>query len=188
MLAGFAQSGHASGACPLLFENWSKNSEVSSSRFFNFCVRVAGDCDEFAASGAGGALPDGPDGLSRNVVRAEVDSVGAGGNGDVASRIDEELRSRLPVSRWEFGYDLARESFQIADGEIFFAQLDVIDTATGGFGDLVEESAPARSFIAGELRTVGDVVEKHCGFAAKFVPSLEGRESFLCLPGHTCPG
>ena len=43
-----------------------------------------------------------------------------------------------------------RQGFQGSDGEIFFAELDVVDTGSGGFGDFVEEEAAAGCFVSGE--------------------------------------
>ncbi len=45
-------------------------------------------------------------------------------------------------------------------GQIFFAELDVVDSGAGGFGDFLEETATARGFVCGEGGAVGDAVEK----------------------------
>ena len=43
---------------------------------------------------------------------------------------------------------------------IFFAELDVIDSVCRGFGDFIEETLAARVLVAGEGGAVGDVVEQ----------------------------
>ena len=54
----------------------------------------------------------------------------------------------------------AGQGFQVAGGEIFFAELDVVDAGAGGFGDFFQEAATAGGFVAGECGAVGDVVEE----------------------------
>ena len=53
------------------------------------------------------------------------------------------------------------QRFQIAGGEIFFAELDVVDALACGFGDFLQEAEAAGGFVAGEGGSVGDVVEEH---------------------------
>jgi hypothetical protein len=55
----------------------------------------------------------------------------------------------------------AGQCFEVAGGEIFFAELDVVDMLACGFGDFVEEANAAGSLVAWEGGTVGDVVEDH---------------------------
>jgi len=57
-------------------------------------------------------------------------------------------------------HGFAGQGFEIAGGEIFFAELDVVDVGTGGFGDFIEEQAAAGGFVAGEGFAIGDVVEE----------------------------
>jgi hypothetical protein len=57
-------------------------------------------------------------------------------------------------------HGFAGERFQLAGGEIFFAELDVVDTCASGFGDFFEELVAARGFVAGEGAAVCDVAEK----------------------------
>ena len=55
----------------------------------------------------------------------------------------------------------SRASDSIAGGEIFFAELDVVDAFAGGFGDFVQEANAPSWLIAGECGVVGDVVQEH---------------------------
>ena len=61
-------------------------------------------------------------------------------------------------------YRLSCQRFQVASGEIFFAELDVVDAGAGGFGDFFEEAATAGGFVGCEGGAVGDVVEKAAGW------------------------
>jgi hypothetical protein len=95
-----------------------------------------------------------------------MDAIGIGGEGDIDAGVDKESRRHWPTTGGEFffpGDDLhgfADEGFQLASGEIFFSQLDVVDACAGGFGDFVEELVAAREFVAGEGVPVRDVAEK----------------------------
>jgi len=55
---------------------------------------------------------------------------------------------------------LAGENFEIASGEVFLSQLDVVDAAASSFGNGCEQSRAASGFVTSELRTIGDVVKK----------------------------
>jgi hypothetical protein len=89
----------------------------------------------------------------------------AGGYCYVSAGIDEQVSGQLPVVSGPSaclpndGYSLAGERFQIAGGEIFFAELDVVDSGAGGFSDFIEETATAGRFVGCECGAVGDVVK-----------------------------
>ena len=88
---------------------------------------------------------------------------GSGGEGYVGAGVDEERSSQFSVLSSQSKDDadcFAGQRFQVAGGEIFFAELDVVDAGAGGFGDFVEETSAAGVFIAGEGGAVGDVVEE----------------------------
>jgi hypothetical protein len=65
---------------------------------------------------------------------------------------------------------------QLARGEIFFAELDVIDSGACGFDDFFEEAGSACVFIFRECGAVGDVVEETVGNSSLVV----GRWSLAC--------
>jgi hypothetical protein len=100
----------------------------------------------------------------REVVRAQVHSVGAHCQRDVRAGIDEKNSSRFPVlgsQRLANGANRrARKRFQLPRGKVLLAQLDVIHAASGSFPNLFEQEAPAIRLIAGELRAIGNVVQK----------------------------
>ena len=65
------------------------------------------------------------------------------------------------------GYSFAGQGFEVASGEIFFAELDVIDSSGCGFMDFFEETTVAGGFVCGERGAVGDVVQKQKAFTTK---------------------
>jgi hypothetical protein len=106
-----------------------------------------------------------------------VDAVGSGGEGDVGAGVDEKSRGQLQGAKGQFagfGYGLDRlagQRFQFSSGEIFFAELDVVDAGASGFRNFSQQSAMAGEFVSGEGGAVGDVVEK-----AAFSHSLFWRQ------------
>jgi hypothetical protein len=92
-----------------------------------------------------------------------VNSGGAGGEGDVGAGIDEQDGSRFSVMTSRLHDRASRfagQRFEVAGGEIFLPELDVVDSGVGGLGDFVEETEAASAFVAGEGFAVGDVVEE----------------------------
>ena len=90
-------------------------------------------------------------------------SISSDGECNIGARIDEESSSQFPVLSFQIGKEgdgLTGEGFQFATGEIFFAQLDVVDPSANSLFDFLEESTSARGFVGGEGGAVGDVVEK----------------------------
>ena len=53
---------------------------------------------------------------------------------------------------------LPRQHFQFSRAQIFFAELDVVDTGARAFGDFGDQVAAAGAFVAAKLASVGDVV------------------------------
>jgi len=60
----------------------------------------------------------------------------------------------------EDGHSFARQGFEVADSEVFLAELDVVDAGLGSFADFGEQLSAARELISGERGAVGDVVEE----------------------------
>ena len=132
---------------------------------------MAGGGDEEVVGGrwaVGSEVEKFADGAGRDVVGAEVDAVGVGGQGYVGAGVDEEASTGAYVffsvggCGWQGaqgGYGFCRQRFEIAGAQIFFAELDVVDSGVGCFGDLLEQSAATFLFVAAKLGTVGDVVE-----------------------------
>ena len=95
-----------------------------------------------------------------------MDAVGLDGEGDIRAGVDQESSSQVAVLSSQLGDDadgFSGERFQVARGQIFFAELDVVDTGACGFGNFFEEAAMAGGFVSGEGCAVGDVVEKAAG-------------------------
>lgn len=95
-----------------------------------------------------------------------MNAIGAAGDRHIDAGVDEEAgRGSLIIGRLcVFSADdercLSRQSFQIANSQVFFAKLNVIDSSTCRFRDLIKQSAAASGLIAAELAAVCDVVEK----------------------------
>src|SRR5258708_35225785 len=99
-----------------------------------------------------------------------MNAVDSGGKRDVGAGVDEETSSetssRFSVlsSQWNAiahgGQGLPCQYFQFSRAQIFFAELDVVDSGSRCFSDLVEQGAAAGSFVAAKLALVGDVTEQ----------------------------
>jgi len=89
-----------------------------------------------------------------------MNSVGVHGQSNVSAGVDEQPGSPVLVLSSQLVDGFARESFQLAGSQIFFAQLNEIDAAARSFVHFVDELPVARHFASGELRAVGDVVEE----------------------------
>jgi hypothetical protein len=103
------------------------------------------------------AGPNLPNVRGRDIVRAEVNSIGLAGDGDVSSRVDQETSCSATLTNYP-NYGLS-ESLQFASGKIFLSQLNVIHATADGFPDFFQELAAALNFVAGKLGAVGYVVE-----------------------------
>ena len=94
----------------------------------------------------------------------EVNAVSGGGDCYVGAGVEQEGSSQFSVLSShpkKNAHGFASQRFQIAGGEIFFAELDVVDAFAGGFGDFVQEANAPSWLIAGECGVVGDVVQEH---------------------------
>ena len=101
-----------------------------------------------------------------------MDAVGSGGEGDVGAGVDEEGGFQFAVLSSQFaddGHRFAGQAFEVAGGEIFFTELDVVDVVGCGFGDFVQEEALAGEFAAGEGPAISDVVEATFGHSLSVV-------------------
>ena len=88
-----------------------------------------------------------------------MDAVGSDGQGDLGAGVYQEGSSLLcAFAQGSDGF--AGYGFQFARGEIFFAELNVVDTGTGSFGDFLQKAATARGFVSRKRGAVSDVVEK----------------------------
>ena len=100
----------------------------------------------------------------RDVVGAKVNSIGAAGDRNIHARVDEQSRSlRLRILRGAFAnccHSSASQRFQFSAAEIFFAQLDEINSGSSSLCNLSKQGAPACRLIPWELSPIRDVVEK----------------------------
>ena len=117
----------------------------------------------------------------RDVVRAEMDAVGTGGKGDIRARVDEQGSSEFLVLSSHLIDEVdgfMGQEFQFSSREIFFAELNVVDSGAGGLVNLFEEAAAAAGFIRPESSAVGDVVDE----AAVRDKCLHGADCFSFAP------
>jgi hypothetical protein len=172
-LASFPQCGEARGFSPgtiSFLEHRSEDGEVSTLRLGtkDLCLSVAGDSDGRAASRGLRAASERlrPD-VSRfeggNVVGTQVDTVQARGEPHIGSGVDQKTSSQFPVLSSQLLNDMRGfmgKLLQIACGQVFFAELDVVHSRARSLSDLGKQNAAAGAFIAWKLRAVGDVVEQ----------------------------
>jgi hypothetical protein len=92
-----------------------------------------------------------------------MDTVGSSGEGNVRTGVDQESGSQSPVLSSQFldrGCGLPGKPFQLARRQIFFAELDVVDSRAGGFRDFLKKVSTSGRLVSGKRGAVGDVVEK----------------------------
>ena len=85
-------------------------------------------------------------------------SVGADCQCHIAAGIDQQ--ASFAVRSANLFERCLRQSLKISCRQVFFAQLDEIDSRSGGFRNAIQQSRGAIAFAAGKLRAIGDVVEK----------------------------
>jgi hypothetical protein len=95
-----------------------------------------------------------------------MDSIGAGGDGDVGAGVDEEPGRGVRGTGAEGCEDVAGKRGEGGGGEIFFAELEEVDAIGGETRSLVEERGLAGGFgllpgFGGEADAVGDGVAEH---------------------------
>jgi len=103
--------------------------------------------------------------MRHDIVCAQMDAVGSCGERDVGAGINEESSPQFRTSsQWSavaHGREgVASQHFQFSHAQIFFAELDVVDSGTRGFGDFGEQGPAASAFVATKLASVGDVIEQ----------------------------
>src|SRR5260370_8274283 len=114
-----------------------------------------------------GTVPDNA-GLTRgNVLRGKMHTVSAAGQGDIGSRIDQQLGGR---SSGNGSDSLASQLFQLARTQVLFAQLYEIYPGYGAFTYLCEQMSLACVVIPCKLLAIGDVAKQKCG-----CPGLSSR-------------
>ena len=86
-------------------------------------------------------------------------ALGPAGAGDVGARVYEESSFQFMVLSSQLD-GFAGESFELVRGQVFLAQLDEVHPATKCLRNGFEQPNPARVFISGKLRAIGDVVEQ----------------------------
>ena len=125
--------------------------------------------------------------MRRDIVSAQMNAVGSRGQRDVRARVDEEASSQFSVlsSQWSAvvapRQGVPCQHFQLPGAQIFFAELDVVDARTGGFGDFGEQGAAAGAFVAAKLASVGDVIEQT---AVAISSQRTTRARSLLVRGH----
>lgn len=93
-----------------------------------------------------------------------MNSIGGDGEGDVRAGVDQQARGAFAGGI--LANDIARErcySLEIARGQVFFAELNVVDTVAGSLADFLDEAMAAGVFVAPKLPAIGNVIEQHGG-------------------------
>jgi hypothetical protein len=174
--AGLAQRFGSLGKCAggvFLFEDWGEDGQICAvgGGLGDFFWGVTRDRDQqsswrdFAGEGARAtrSFPDLSHFCGHEIACGKVNAGGICGDGYVGAGVDEEGSGQVRVFSspfLDYAHRFAGQGFKVADGKIFFAELDVVEVGAGGFGDLVEEMASAGAFVSGEGGAVGDVVKE----------------------------
>jgi len=121
--------------------------------------RVAGDGDE--GSGEIGATEERADLWRGEFVGGggEVEAGGAGGEGDVGAGVDEQAGAGAGGGD-DFDKS-AGERSEFGCGEVFFAELDELDSLLCPTADEADEREAAGGLVAGKLGTVRNRAAKH---------------------------
>jgi hypothetical protein len=151
--AGFGENLKADSTSCAFTEDRGEDGEVGALRLraAHFVRGMARHADDGRARRPQGASVAGGD-----VVRREVHAVCACRNCDIRTRVDQQLGARVGYTVRGF----MSEGFEFAGGEIFFAELDVVQSGMRRFGDLGEEARALFVGVAGELAPIGDVVKE----------------------------
>lgn len=91
-----------------------------------------------------------------------MDAVSAYGKSNIGARVNQKTRWYGPTARF-VGDSLERltaEFLEIAGGEVFFPQLDKIDAAGCGFGNLGQQLPPTRAVLPRKLLAISDVIDE----------------------------
>ncbi len=119
---------------------------------------VAGNADDSFASDAGVDLLGGADGGGAEAA-AEVDTVGIGVEGDLGGSVDENAGGSADGA--DGLNDLRGEGLEVSEGQILFANLEVVDAAAGEIGGKADEMLTAGGIVSGEEAAIRDGIEQH---------------------------
>ena len=78
---------------------------------------------------------------------------------NIGVRIDKKLGGRRIIT--DYVKRFAREQFEIDNGEVLFAQLNVIDTGAGDLSDAAQERGALLRVSTVKVLPIGDVAEQH---------------------------
>src|SRR6185437_3527631 len=84
-------------------------------------------------------------------------AMSTGGKDHIEAGADQQLRSR--ASRY-CRHCLCSQSLQLARGQVFFPQLNVIHSGSSALADLFQQALPLLFRCARELRTIRDAVKQ----------------------------
>ena len=77
-----------------------------------------------------------------------MDTIGLNGQGDIGAGVNKKSSRRLRITARksclpDCAYYFFSQQLQIARGQVFLAQLNVVDACTRGFGDFFNEPSTA---------------------------------------------
>jgi hypothetical protein len=119
---------------------------------------MAGGADDWLAADAGIGLLRGADGCGTGV-GVEMDAVGSGIEGELGRTINEDAGTTFGGAH---GFDHAGgEGLQLGEGQIFFADLDGVDAASGPLRGERNEAVTLRVLVTVKEAAIRDGVEEH---------------------------
>jgi len=88
-----------------------------------------------------------------------MNTVGADSKRDISMSIDKQFGRRRILAKQV--YRFACEEFQLSGFQVFFAQLDVVNSDAGCLGDAAEQCGTLFGIVSSEASAISDVAEQH---------------------------
>src|SRR5260370_14927725 len=164
---------------PGFFKNWSADGKIRAIRLClsNFLRRVTCNADD----GRNSARPaeDYASITDGNVMGREVYAASSASKRNIYARVDQKTGPRAFRNG---AYCAPGKSFQVPSAEVFFAQLNVVDTGGGTLRDLFQQARFLVRAVTRKLRAVGDVAEQQWHRDRDYgkVCAISGPSSVIC--------
>jgi|SRR5271169_2552224 len=88
-----------------------------------------------------------------------MNTVGADSKRDISMSIDKQFGRRRILAKQV--YRFACEEFQLRGLQVFFAQLDVVNSDAGCLGDAAEQCSTLFGIVSSEASAISDVAQQH---------------------------
>src|SRR6185437_8289579 len=112
-------------------------------------------------------------------------TVGAGGNGDISARVDEQASPARMRSGSQNVEEVAGELGELLGAEVLLAELKIINVFGRAVVGLVEQRFAACGLVGGEPEAIGDGIPEHCVLTEtpEFALIVAGQSHYiLCSP------